>query len=162
MGDILDDAERVRQTYKPSDLCASDSLNVWEALRDELRTKNRFFPETNFNTYRLSDLLRYLSVPIKDIPQKWYRARVEESGEPFPPENMGAPPAKNSSPGRANPVGIPYLYVGSAPDTAVTEVRPHPGEVLTLAEFTIVANVRLIDLRNPRALITLFIMEDIG
>lgn len=160
LGDILDDAERVRQTYKPSDLCASDNLDVWEKLRDELRTQNRFFPQTAFNTDRVGGLLAHLLMPDADVPKLWYRARIEDNAEPYPSVEMGAPPAKKASPGRANPVGIPYLYVGSKIETAVTEVRPHPGESLTVAEFTIVQDVKLVDLRSPRKQVTPFVMAD--
>ena len=161
LGDILDDSERVRQTYRPSAMCASDSLDAWEKLRDELRTRNRFFPDTKFDMDRVGGLLGYLCMPVEKIPGTWYRARIEDSSDPFPQNEMGAPPAQKAGPGRANPVGIPYLYVGSEQDTAVTEVRPHPGEVLTIAEFTIKENVRLVDLRNPRQMITPFVMADI-
>lgn len=161
LGDILDDAERVRQVYEPSALCASDSLDVWETLRDELRTQNRFFPQTEFNTGRLGGLLEHLVMPSDNVPELWYRARIEDSGEAFPADKMNAPPPKKASPGRANPVGIPYLYLGSEPDTAVTEVRPHPGETLSLARFTLDAKVQLIDLRNPRQQVTPFVMEDL-
>lgn len=161
LGDILDDAERVRETYKPSALCTTDTLNVWEKLRTELLTQNRFFPKTKLNTERLGGLLEHLRMPDDDIPTVWYRARIEDGGGPFPAAMMGAPPAKKASPGRANPVGIPYLYVGSERDTAVTEIRPHPGEVLTLAEFSIADGLQLIDLRKPRQFITPFVMEDL-
>ena len=160
--DILDDAERgVRRTYRPSAMCASDSLDVWEKLRHELRTRNRFFPDTEFDTKRVADLLTHLCMSANDIPQTWYRARIQDGSDPFSLDQMGPPPANKAGPGRANPVGIPYLYVGSEQDTAVTEVRPHPGEILTIAEFTIENDVQLIDLRNPREMITPFVMPDI-
>lgn len=161
LGDILDDAERVRGTYKPSALCTTDTLDVWNKLRNELLTQNRFFPKTELNTRRLGSLLEHLRMPADEVPGSWYRARIEDGSGAFPAEMMGAPPAKKANPGRANPVGIPYLYVGSERDTAVTEVRPHPGELLTVAEFTIDAELQLIDLRNPRKLITPFVMEDL-
>lgn len=159
LGDILDDANRVRQTYVPSEMCTSDTLDVWEALRTELRTQNRFFPKTQFDKNRVGGLLEYLRMPSDAVPPIWYRARIEE-GDIFAADKMGAPPARKASPGRANPVGIPYLYVGSGRDTAVREVRPHPGEILTIAEFTIENEVQLIDLRDPRSMITPFSMAD--
>lgn len=160
LGDILDDANRVRQPYVPSEMCASDTLDVWETLRTELRTQNRFFPKTQFDKNRVAGLLENLRMPSNKVPPTWYRARIEE-GDIFPADKMGAPPARKATPGRANPVGIPYLYVGSERDTAVREVRPHPGEILTIAEFTIEKEVQLIDLRNPRSMITPFSMADV-
>jgi hypothetical protein len=37
--------------------------------------------------------------------------------------------------GRANPPGIPYLYLANTPETALAEMRPWVGESLTLAIF---------------------------
>ena len=161
LGKILDDEERARQPCRPSDLCITDNLDVWESLRTELRTQNRFFPHTEFNTGRVGELLSYLTIPEEKIQQIWHRARIEDSGKQFSPEEMGAPPSEKASPGRANSVGIPYLYVGSKPITAITEVRPHLGEVLSLAEFTVEKGVNLVDLRNPREQVTPFVMEDL-
>ena len=72
---------------------------------------------------------------------------------------MGAPPKRRSSHGRANPAGIPYLYLGSLPETAVAEIRPHTGEWACVAEFTI-PEIKAVDLRNPRRLVSPFILAD--
>lgn len=63
---------------------------------------------------------------------------------------MGAPPSRYANHGRANPTGIPYLYLGSMPDTAISEIRPHTGEIATVAEFEIPAVLIIVDLREPR------------
>jgi hypothetical protein len=72
---------------------------------------------------------------------------------------MGAPPKRRASHGRANPAGIPYLYLGSKPETAAAEIRPHTGEVACVADFTI-PEVRAVDLRHPRKLVSPFILTD--
>lgn len=161
LGEILDDANRVRQTYAPSKLAGPNNVDLWEKLRDELRTQNRYFPQTDINPARVGSLLEYLRIPADQLPEVWYRARIEDGSGQIPADEMGAPPPKSANPGRANPVGIPYLYVGSEKATAVTEVRPHPGENLTLAEFRVDDGVQLIDLRHPRQMITPFVMAEI-
>ncbi|WP_211222764.1 RES family NAD+ phosphorylase [Paludibacterium yongneupense] len=46
---------------------------------------------------------------------------------PYPIDKMGAPPKQLATHGRANPTGIPYLYLGSHPATAIAEIRrKHP------------------------------------
>lgn len=157
--EILDDSERTQQTYQPLDSNGSETLNAWNVLQTELRTKNRFFPTIDFRNNRAAGRLESLRIPSKEVPQVWYRARIEE-GRAFKPNEMGAPPARRASSGRANPVGIAYLYVGSTRQTAVTEVRPQAGEILSVAEFIVDQNCDLIDLRNPRPMITPFVMED--
>lgn len=73
---------------------------------------------------------------------------------------QGAPPKRVTSHGRANPPGIPYLYLGSSEETAVSEVRPHPGETICVADFTLQEGLRMIDLRDPKSLISPFFFGD--
>jgi hypothetical protein len=58
--------------------------------------------------------------------------------------------------GRANPVGIPYLYVASTAKTAIAEVRGHKGEKVSVLEFEIRNDLNLFDLRHPRETISPF------
>ena len=46
--------------------------------------------------------------------------------------------------GRANPKGIPYLYLSDDKTTALSELKPHPGQHLSLAEFETKKNLRII------------------
>ena len=83
----------------------------------------------------------------------WYRARLMSSDDPIPLDEMGAPPRDRAGHGRANPAGIPYLYLGSTPSTSVAELRPHTGEKACVAEFKL-PDLRFADLRDPRKLIS--------
>ncbi|QDV71888.1 RES family NAD+ phosphorylase [Botrimarina mediterranea] len=158
--EILDDGQRVRRPVTPSADCKSDSLERWTQLSDELRSRNRFFPTTPFVHKRLEELLAWLMLDEDEWEQHWYRARIESDGVPFPADQMGAPPGRLASHGRANPVGIPYLYLASTPETAVAEVRPHPGQKACVAEFSIANYLRVVDLRNPRELVSPFLLGD--
>ena len=158
--EILDDGELARQSFSPRNAVGGDHLSSWERLREELRTQNRFFPTTEFSQDRLASLLENLKLDPLSVSEMWYRARIEDGSGAYPADKMGAPPAKYASPGRANPVGIPYLYIGSQLQTATTEVRPHPGETICVAEFQVQQGLEIIDLRNPRKLLTPFRLED--
>lgn len=158
--EILNDGERVRQKFMPSSLCDSDRLDRWTQLREELRFQNRFFPVTDFEHDRLKELLASLMFDDEVWEEGWYRARIEKAGTVYPPEEMGAPPGELASHGRANPAGIPYLYLGSTPTTAVAEVRPHPGELVCVAEFAVPRGLQVVDLRNPRELVSPFLLGD--
>jgi len=120
--------------------------------------KNRYFLDEPLDTDRLKELLAQL--PADDLPQLWYRARIRTGETNYEIKDMGPPPNRLASHGRANPPGIPYLYVGSQPDTAASEVRPHTGEVACVAEFKITAPLRAVDLRNPRKLVSPFLLGD--
>ncbi|WP_245324635.1 RES family NAD+ phosphorylase [Bradyrhizobium sp. AT1] len=152
LANVLDDGEIVRKKFVPSPRFQSDALLRWEQLRDELMYGNRYFPNIQLDAGRLEQLLQLL--PAKDMPAKWYRARICQENRSYKVEEMGPPPRRIASHGRANPAGIPYLYVASTPETSAAEVRPHTGERVGVATFTIPTETRLLDLRNPRRLVS--------
>jgi hypothetical protein len=152
LADVLNDGEIVRKTFAPSARFQSDTLLRWEQLRDELMYVNRYFPNIQIDTGRLEQLLQLL--PAKDMPTKWYRARICREDTSYKIEEMGPPPKRVASHGRANPAGIPYLYVASTPETSVSEVRPHTGDRIGVATFNLPKNAKLLDLRNPRHLVS--------
>lgn len=159
LGEILDDGNIVRQPFSPSSNYTSEGLVRWETLRDEMMFKNRWFLEQDIDRERLSGLLGMLLET--HVPKLWYRARIRTGDNVFSIEEMNAPPKHLASHGRANPAGIPYLYLGSLPETAIAEVRPHTGDVACIAEFTI-PDIRAVDLRNPRRSVSPFVLEDAG
>lgn len=157
LGEILDDGEIVRRSFAPSPSYVSEGLARWETLRDEMMYANRWFLDVSIDLERLRQLLDLLMAP--ELPLQWFRARMRTEDEIFPIDKMGAPPKRRASHGRANPAGIPYLYLGSKPETAAAEIRPHTGEVACVADFTI-PEIRAVDLRHPRKLVSPFILTD--
>jgi hypothetical protein len=121
---------------------------------------NRYFPAANIDLERLELLLSSLVLDSDEIPRQWYRARMQSGDTPFAIADMGAPPPRVASHGRANPAGIPYLYLGSKPETAISEIRPHTGEMASVANFTTLETLKLIDLRHPKQMISPFLLED--
>lgn len=156
MAEILDDHDIVRQLFLPVSDPGADWLSAWEKLRDELMYQNRFFPSNDIDRPSLKNLLVGLMLEPDEFPSTWYRARIQTEDSPFLIDKMGAPPNKSAAHGRANPAGIPYLYLASQPLTAISEVRPHTGEKICVADFQITPNLHLIDLRNPRETISPF------
>jgi len=55
------------------------------------------------------------------------------------------------SEGRANPRGIPYLYLATTRETALAEVRPWVGSRVSIAQFKINRNLNLIDCSRRHA-----------
>lgn len=62
----------------------------------------------------------------------------------FPPERM-KPIRGRSREGRANPAGITYLYLSDEKNTAMAELRPWVDAPISLGEFLIVRDLRLVD-----------------
>lgn len=154
LGEILDDGEIIRRKFAPSSRHNNKGLAQWGTLRNELLTKNRYFLDKELDTDRLKDLLDLLI--IDDLPNDWYRARIISGDAVYPLDAMGAPPKHLATSGRANPAGIPYLYLGSVPETAVSELRPHTGEEASVALFSLPPAIKGVDLRNPRKLVSPF------
>ncbi|WP_414829994.1 RES domain-containing protein [Alteromonas sp. H39] len=160
LADVLDDGEFVRKSFVPSELYRSNRLGKWEELRLELMHKNRYFPETEIDLDRLEELLSHISIGTNELQNIWFRARTKTKDELFTNEEMSAPPSKVASHGRANPAGIPYLYLGSTVETAISEIRPHTGDMTCVASFDLPNILKLVDLRAPRRSVSPFMLED--
>lgn len=160
LADILDDGDIVRKNFSPSELCVSDRLDLWGSFKEELMYENRFFPKNKIDEELFSKLLVNLVADPNDVSGAWYRARVQRGEAAYTLEEMGAPPKEKASQGRANPSGIPYLYLASTANTAVSEIRPHTGEMVSVADMTVPHTLEVIDLRDPRSTISPFILSD--
>jgi hypothetical protein len=158
LSEILDNGEIVRRTFLPLPSDKNDGLIQWETLRDEMMYKNRWFLNVSIDEDRLKALIENLRAA--NLPRLWYRARLRTGDEVFTINEMGAPPKERASNGRANPAGIPYLYLGSSPETATSEIRPHTGEVAYVADFTLPESLKAVDLRNPRKMVSPFLLGD--
>lgn len=148
--------------------------DAWNAFKNHLIRENRFFPnnslygkifinETNNEeaiTKEAAIFLRTvdaLSRP-RDNGSIFYRARVSE--RTLRAHEMGSPPAEIASAGRANPVGIPYLYVAEDFDTCCQEVRPSNGAKIYVSRVTPAKELKLIDLTAPKQKIALLKFEE--
>ncbi len=63
---------------------------------------------------------------------------------PYPPKEM-KPLIDRAKEGRANPKGIPYLYLSTKLPTAIQEIRPWCGSLVSVALFEIVRALKVVD-----------------
>lgn len=82
-------------------------------------------------------------VSVADENGDW----VYDSIRPYTPERM-TPSSRFVKNGRANPVGIAYWYGATDPETAVAEMRPWQGAVLTVAELKATREMQFVDCGN--------------
>lgn len=136
------------KTYAPAS-GGESFVAGWEALRDELKYRNRFFPASAPPSAKIEELLGLLTVRSDDLPREYFRARIQHGEDDFAAEQLGAPPAKLAKSGRANPDGIPYLYLASDRDTAIAEVRPSVGDRVALARVRPRGEFNIVDLAAP-------------
>jgi hypothetical protein len=143
--------------FKPKYATNDSIIEQWHSFTDELKFKNRFIPKGTPEVELFVQFGELLGlIHPKKTTFKFYRARINEEGKSFKAKDLKKPPAKLVLSGRANPIGIPYLYVASTPKTAIAEVRGHKGEKVTVLEFEAKNNLELFDLRHPRQSISPF------
>jgi len=68
----------------------------------------------------------------------------DEEPRPFSPKRM-KPQANMATEGRANPKGIPYLYLASDKETAMAEVRPWVGSLISIGLFRTMRKLVVVD-----------------
>lgn len=141
-----------------------DSLDIqrgWREFSKEIKEQNRFFPQTSLykklftNAKEGNDAQAETFNLLLDSLAKnystgrlFYRARVHEDRLSI--SDMRAPPAKIVTAGRANPIGISYLYLAENEPTCIAEVRPSNGCMVSVATFKLKENLRFLDLTEPR------------
>lgn len=130
--ELLKDSVRVR-LRRHSDGASADHIASWTAFSDEIKSHNRYFPRSVPDRDLLSRVLMETVAHI-DIDVDMYRARVA-GREPYTALQMGAPPAAMATAGRANPVGIPYLYLAYSVATCVYETRVSNHAQVAIARF---------------------------
>jgi len=121
---------------------------IWEGFSEEIKSKNRFFPDTDIRVETLESCLRS-SISKIEAGTLLYRGRNNAtSTDAYPRDQMGTPPSTLASSGRANPQGIAYLYVATEKNTAIAECRPSCKECVTIADFKVLEILSVVDLRG--------------
>lgn len=64
---------------------------------------------------------------------------------PYEGAELGAAPPVIAASGRMNRAGVSFLYAASNQETALSEVRPHPGHVVSVGEFRSSRNLVVAD-----------------
>lgn len=132
----------------------------WAGFKYDLIHNNRFFPNNNIFKDMFSSsegnpegtTFRQVIEELKtsrETHERFFRARISEQA--LTKADMWQPPANIVTAGRANPIGIAYLYIADNIATSIHEVRPSNGSIVYVSEFTPNEELTLIDLRNPKA-----------
>lgn len=101
-----------------------ECTSYWETLKSEIKWKIRFL--TNID--KLDELnwpILFKQTVILSGSEQLYRARLHYNGDQkeFDTNNMGCPDKSIASAGRANPQGIPFLYLSKEIETTLYEIR---------------------------------------
>jgi hypothetical protein len=123
----------------------TDHIASWTRFADEIRTRNRYFPTAVPDLNVLKTVIQDSAKTIKK-GMTLSRARLCTSEQPLATAAMGAPPAQLASAGRANPVGIPYLYLAFEVDTCIYEARVPNHGFICVGTFRLSRDVRILNL----------------
>jgi len=130
----------------------------WNAFAEDIKRNNRFFFQRELELDLLESILTRLT-KVYPVNHEFYRARI--SDEQLSTDELGKPLFNQASPGRANPVGIPYLYVSESEETTLYETRISLHESITIGRFRLVKPLQVISLKNI-ANYGPFAVQDIG
>ena len=131
LGDKVDYVRAIRQT-----------VEIWEELKSSVKERSRFF--TNLDTFNERGLIRAnWTLPVGT---ELYRARVMSPEKKIIDKKcMGCPPSGKATAGRANPLGIPYLYLCQEEETTYYEVRAVYLDRLAIGKFRIRRDLQIMD-----------------
>ena len=122
------------------DIC--NRVAVWDRLKTSVKENSRFF--TNMDEFAQYNYLT--AGKSLHIDQKLYRSRITPVGQKkIKCKKMGCPPKELATAGRANPIGIPYLYLSDSAKTTYFEVRAVYLDKLSVGTFRIERELELVD-----------------
>jgi hypothetical protein len=137
----------------------TETLEKWHNFTKEIKQNNRYFLGENIDLELLKDLFDFHTKSYKK-GKIFYRARVcDENG--LNKDKMGKPPSEKATSGRANPIGIPYLYVSTDHETVIHECRATHLDYLTVAEFKLKEDIKVVSLRGIENISPFLIGEDL-
>ena len=135
------------------------SWNSYRQFANRVRQRTRFI-RTREDEDFLREVLRTSESRIRDVPlgfglwraQLGHAWRLLDEENPDVGEIPTAYPRKRMKPiasrvteGRVNPKGIPVLYLSTRRDTAMSEVRPGLGSLVSCAYFKTKRALRIVD-----------------
>ncbi len=117
-------------------------IAIWDRLKEDVKEKTRFF--TDMDEFAQYDYLT--TGKSLHVGQKLYRSRITPVGQKkIKCHKMGCPPKELATAGRANPIGIPYLYLSDSAKTTYFEVRAVYLDKLSVGSFEIQRKLELVD-----------------
>ena len=128
-------------------------VSVWDQLKKDVKENYRYFVDHDrFDDY--ADLSP--SAELKE-GTLLYRARIIPEGKKkLKCKDMGCPEKGKATAGRANPLGIPYLYLCKDEKTTYYEVRSVYLDKLSIGKFRIQRDLKIVDFNSKSSLFLSF------
>jgi len=133
------------------DIKSSEIHSIWHRFKEEIKFENRFHISKN-NLIDLEQLKTFFNneafIKIIKNGRCFFRCRIS-SKKGYENDEMWNPPKEFATSGRANPKGISYLYLGSSIETTLYETRASLFDYVSVGEFRLKEDIKILDLRNP-------------
>ena len=132
---VFNNAE-VQVDYSPE---IQNNVTYWDKLKEQLKWERRYLSDTDYLINELAWDSFFESQFVINEDDFLYRGRLHQNtdDECFNVNSMSCPPKEVSTAGRANPLGIPYLYLSDNKDTVLYEIRATYLDDVTVAKFSI-------------------------
>jgi hypothetical protein len=134
-------------------------------LANRLKYENYFKVEEEL--LKILDKFTAVAEVILEQGATFYRARVGVSDKkrtsgtgfstechftPYTEGDIGSPPPLMASAGRINRPGVAFFYCATDKYTAVAEVRPHPGDNVSIGKFRLLNKSKIFNLSESQLL----------
>lgn len=116
-----------------------ENVNYWEKLKEQLIWERRYLTDINYLTDELGWDGFFSTQITLTKGTELYRARLhnKSSEPPYLEGEMFCPEKIVSTAGRANPQGIPYLYLSDNKETILYEIRASYLDEVSIGTFTL-------------------------
>lgn len=133
-----------------------ENFSYWEKFKDKLKWSNRFISDIDYLEELGWDGFFNTQFELKPSDEL-FRARVHHKSnmQAYKVEEMMCPPSNLAGGGRANPLGIPYLYLSDNPKTVLYEVRASYLDELSIGTFQLkkeLISVKIVDFTEDTSL----------
>lgn len=114
-----------------------ENVNFWFKLKEQLKWERRYLTNIGYLTDDLGWDSFFESKTVINKDDIFFRARLHKNADEklFSKGEMFCPKKELSTAGRANPSGIPYLYLSDNEDTILYEIRASYLDEVSIASF---------------------------
>jgi hypothetical protein len=120
-----------------------ENVNFWSQLKEQLKWERRYLTNIDHLTLDLGWDGFFESRIVLKNTDALFRARLHHisNEDIYSSHQMYSPPKEKANAGRANPTGIPYLYLSDNEETVLYEVRASYLDEISVATFSLKSSI---------------------
>lgn len=127
-------------------------LKSWDAIKNKVISEYRFLTNLDTEDEAWDKFLCSNHIILKG--SSFFRGRLnEKKSSIYPKEQMGMPPMALAKSNRANPPGIPYLYLTEKEETIMYELRASHGDEISVGSFITKNDLNVVDFNQKPSIL---------